>query len=407
MKIPGKKNKAKILYLSYDGLTDPLGQSQILPYLTGLSDKGHDITIISFEKRLKYQKFKTEIQHVCTSHHLAWLPMEYHKFPVVLSTLYNLFRLKRKVKNLHAEDALSIIHCRSYLTSLVGLWAKKRWGVKFIFDMRGFWADERVEGALWPLGNPLFKMIYHYFKDKEKQFISGSDHIVCLTENASTEIRSWNLGSTPITIIPTCVDLALFKPGGTEAEKTAFRKKLSFDPDDFILVYVGSWGTWYLTKEIIDFFSVLKSEHEKSKLLILTPDEPDLGNYEFTSSVVIKSVSRREVPGFLNIADAAVCFIKPGFSKKASSATKMAEGWAMNLPVVTNGGWGDIDKLKDQGMPLLITATPAEYHAVAMYLKDRRERPDGRQWIIGKFDLDSGIRRYDLIYRSLAPELEG
>ena len=31
------KNYLGILYLTYDGITDPLGQSQILPYLFGLS----------------------------------------------------------------------------------------------------------------------------------------------------------------------------------------------------------------------------------------------------------------------------------------------------------------------------------------------------------------------------------
>ena len=38
----------KILYLTYDGLSDPLGQSQILPYIFKLN-KEHDFDIISFE----------------------------------------------------------------------------------------------------------------------------------------------------------------------------------------------------------------------------------------------------------------------------------------------------------------------------------------------------------------------
>ena len=29
----------KVVFLSYDGITDPLGQSQILPYLFGISSK--------------------------------------------------------------------------------------------------------------------------------------------------------------------------------------------------------------------------------------------------------------------------------------------------------------------------------------------------------------------------------
>ena len=41
---------ATVLYLSYDGLLDPLGQSQILPYLEKISAGGHSLTIISHEK---------------------------------------------------------------------------------------------------------------------------------------------------------------------------------------------------------------------------------------------------------------------------------------------------------------------------------------------------------------------
>ena len=41
----------KVLYITYDGMTDPLGQSQVLPYLVGLSEKGYKFTILSFEKK--------------------------------------------------------------------------------------------------------------------------------------------------------------------------------------------------------------------------------------------------------------------------------------------------------------------------------------------------------------------
>ena len=52
----------KVLYLSYDGLTDPLGQSQVLPYIIGLGAKGFEFIIISFEKAQNYQKEKERIE---------------------------------------------------------------------------------------------------------------------------------------------------------------------------------------------------------------------------------------------------------------------------------------------------------------------------------------------------------
>jgi hypothetical protein len=41
---------AKVLYFSYDGLLDPLGQSQIIPYVSAISAAGHCVTIFSYEK---------------------------------------------------------------------------------------------------------------------------------------------------------------------------------------------------------------------------------------------------------------------------------------------------------------------------------------------------------------------
>jgi len=47
-----------VLYISYDGMTDPLGQSQVLPYLVNLSASGYNFTILSCEKKKKYKKNK-------------------------------------------------------------------------------------------------------------------------------------------------------------------------------------------------------------------------------------------------------------------------------------------------------------------------------------------------------------
>ena len=44
------QDNQSILYLSYDGILDPLGQSQIMPYLYGLSEKEYEISVISYEK---------------------------------------------------------------------------------------------------------------------------------------------------------------------------------------------------------------------------------------------------------------------------------------------------------------------------------------------------------------------
>lgn len=53
------------LYISYDGMTDPLGQSQVLPYLSGIAAAGYKVTLISAEKEEKFLAIRDEIQRIC------------------------------------------------------------------------------------------------------------------------------------------------------------------------------------------------------------------------------------------------------------------------------------------------------------------------------------------------------
>ena len=147
------------------------------------------------------------------ANNIDWRPIPYTKSPPVLSTVYDVYKIKRLAFQLQQEKNFSIVHCRSYIASLVGVQMKKEFGIKFIFDMRGLWADERVDGKLWNLKNPTYRSVYTYFKKKEKQFLETADYTISLTQNAKEEILSWNYiqdKSLNIEVIPCCVDLNLF-----------------------------------------------------------------------------------------------------------------------------------------------------------------------------------------------------
>ena len=47
---------------------------------------------------------------------------------------------------------------------------KMSYRTKFIFDMRGFWADERVEGDLWNLKNIIIGGFIIFLKRKKDSF---------------------------------------------------------------------------------------------------------------------------------------------------------------------------------------------------------------------------------------------
>ena len=203
-----------ILYLSYDGLTDPLGRSQILPYLVGLSQHGFHFAVISFEKKNAMAQEGAIVSELCKAAGIEWYPCRYHKSPQVLSTISDLWVMHRKAKKLMKNTGFRIIHARSYPAALVASRLSLSTGIPWLFDMRGFWADERKESGLWPQQNPLYAVIYRFFKRKEQWFFQQAAHTVSLTELAREEICSTQglVRNDRVSVIPCCADFQLFDP---------------------------------------------------------------------------------------------------------------------------------------------------------------------------------------------------
>jgi glycosyltransferase involved in cell wall biosynthesis len=387
-----------VAYLSYDGLTDPLGQSQILPYTLGLSKQGYSITIISFEKKAALETSRDKMKELLAAHQITWIPLSYTKWPPVLSTVWDIWRLRQTIIKLNRINPIQLTHCRSYITALVGQQLKRKLNIRFLFDMRGFWADERVEGNIWNLNNLLYRIIYRYFKKKEKEFWSNADHIISLTENARQELMKHGV-QVPITVIPTCVDLGHFDIKKIPLiSRVNQRKRLGIGEDSFLLIYAGSWGTWYLTAEMLQFFESLRQQKSNTHFLILSPDAVNVPE-QLQSYITHRKASREEMPALLACGDASVFFIKPSFSKKASSATKLGELVSMQLPVVTNAGWGDIQEFHGNGIMVIPDTSQQNLAMGAAWVASAK--PAWPNALLEKLSLTHGVKQYQSVYISL------
>lgn len=404
-----------VLYLSYDGMTDPLGQSQVLPYIIGLGKKGYNFTLISAEKPERYQQYREEIEQICSDNNIDWQPIIYTKRPPVLSTIIDIIKINRKAKQLHQKKEFKIIHCRSYITSLIGLGFKKKYGTKFIFDMRGFWADERVDGKIWDLKNPLLKWVYKFFKKKEHTFIKEADHIISLTHNAKDEIVSWGINSEvkdKVTVIPTCADFDHFDyKRFSEEDKVNVRKELGLVESDFVLNYLGSIGTWYLLDEMLEFFNVLQGHKPNAKFVFYTTEPADVilkrikKNNISEESIRIKALNRADIPIHLSIVDLGIFFIQPVYSKKASSPTKQAELMGMGIPLICNSGVGDVDYVIEKYKTgILVDDFDSSSYNYAIKEIDELGNLNKKDiFESGKdyYSLQKGINSYSSIYRKI------
>jgi glycosyltransferase involved in cell wall biosynthesis len=167
------------------------------------------------------------------------------------------------------------------------------------------------------------------------------------------------------------------------------RTSLKLSQNSFVLLYLGSLGTWYLKDEMLTFFSLLKTKEPSAKFLILTPD---IDSINPTDDIIVLTVTRSEVPVYCTLANAALCFIQPSFSKMASSATKVGEVLAMGIPIISNTGWGDMEIFSKSTSAISICDLKAL--ADFNYLKLNSNPDDARAFAEANFSLQTGIAKY-------------
>ena len=408
---------ANVLYITFDGITDPLGRSQILPYLKGLSQHGHSIHILSQEKPQHLKREGQAVKKILGSHHISWDHIPYKNKPPILQPLIQRRRIRQLAKQIIAEKKIDLTHCRSYMAGWVGFQIKKQFGIPFVFDMRGFWPDERKEGGLWPTQNPLYRLVYLRVKQLEKRLLFHAEHIVSLTHKGKRIIEGWDHIKNfegHISVIPCCADLKHFDPSKYSAtDKKQLRKTYNLNEEDLVIGYVGSLGTWYMLDEMLDAFAHWKQQEKNLKLFFLSninQDEllPMLSRRGIPrESIRTQSTSYDNVPKHMAMFDVGLFFILPVFSKSASSPVKQGEMLSMGLPVICNRGVGDTDKVIEEVDSSLIVNDfdASSYQAVARVFSDKdfrgsvalQCRPTAKKW----FDVNHGIASYNNIYNDI------
>lgn len=405
------------LFLSYDGLADPLGQSQILPYLKGIAHNGYTIHIVTPEKNISPEKaecIKSELE----KYNIKWYYFNYHKKPPVISTILDIFIMKRITRKIIRENNIGLIHCRGYITGLLGNYYRKKKKIPFVFDMRGFFADERKESGNWNMKNPVYSMIYKWFKKKEILFFSNADFIISLTNKGKNiitkDILHKNMNN--IEIIPCCTDLMKFNLTLANPEhREEIRKKLNIPGNAVVFTYLGSAGTWYMLPEMMDFFVAISRDVPGSIFLFITNDTPAMiwkaveGKKHDAGKYRIISLPSDKVPEYISVSDWGLFFIKPVFSKQASSPTKFAEFLAMGVPVIVNKGVGDVDEVvTNENAGIIVNGfTAEEYSAAINKIKNfnRKEKSFYREIAIKHFALDNGVKKYAEVYRRVINSL--
>jgi glycosyltransferase involved in cell wall biosynthesis len=390
-----------VLYISYDGLLEPLGQSQVLAYLEILATH-YRIHLISFEKsRDLRDKRKVEALRDRTGAvGIRWTSLTYHKAPSILATAWDIFVGGMVAFSMALRHRIRIVHVRSYVPALMAVAACRFTNAKLLFDIRGFWVDERVDGGLWPANG----WLYRSAKRVEKVLFRSADHIVTLTHASARAIKSFPYLSDrvpPVSVIPTCADLDRFCMGDARQD------------DTFVLGYVGSVGSWYLFDHLLSCFKALRAIHPDSRMLIVNKSEHSLIRSSIAragidpSLVDVRAADYADVPPLVRRMSAGGALIKPAYSKLASAPTKLAEYLGCGVPCLGNSGVGDMKEiLEGEGVGVVLSDFSNQALAEGMKELVRLVRNPTtarrcRETATRFFSLEVGAARYQEIYECL------
>ena len=174
-------NKKTIKFITYDGILEPIGDSQVLSYLKYIS-KTHYIKLLSYEKKNDLNNIKNLNikKNYLKKLNIEWKILKYHDYLSFISTLHNI--INGYIDNLIdlIKNKIDIFHIRGPLPGLLVITFLYFFNIKFIFDMRGFWADEKVDRLGWKKNS----IVYKFFKKIEKILLVKSNSVVCLTKDS-------------------------------------------------------------------------------------------------------------------------------------------------------------------------------------------------------------------------------
>lgn len=389
------------LYLTRNGLLEPLGQSQVLAYLRGLS-RDYRITLITYEKDEDRSDAARmgRVHAECDRLGIRWLPQRFRPRPKVIAPALSMLRMVWLVRHEVKVQGAQLIHARSYIPAAVALIVSRLTGVPFIFDMRALWPEELITAGRLRRGSLLHRAIVA----AERACLQRAGAVVSLTHAAVDHLdRVYpdDMAGQRVAVIPTCADLDRFVPG---AQRPARR-------------VIGCLGTvlsgWFQLDWLASFLTLAAERDPDAVFELTTRDDPERvraaldPDGRLVERLRIAPSTPEDVHRVLQEQTASVMFFTDGVGKLGSSPTRMAEILGCGLPVVANDGVGDVARIvRDYRVGALAQSSDPEAMATAWsellaLLDDPNLASRCRKAAEEVFSLETGTAAYARLYHQL------
>ena len=327
----------KCLYITYDGLLDPLGQSQVLPYIKSLVSKGHTFTIISFEKQDRSADLIVALEKHLATYGIRWERLTFKKgnlkfFSRVISGVIAIWKNRLRSK-------YDVVHLRGFMPAAIYKASLLR--TPFIYDIRAFigeWVDiGKIKERTW-LGRFLIGL--------DRRSVESASGLVVLDKSGALLLKEiYNIPSVPLKIIRTCTDTSLYLS----------KNKKTFTQDDknFKFVFLGGAIVPYRPDLALKFvYELIKKglnchidfinerDHEQIYLAAKEVNFP-------IDKINVYKLEKNSIPSALLQFDCGLIFNNPSRWRRVSSPTKFGEYLAAGLHTVALNGISVLEEFSE------------------------------------------------------------
>ena len=384
---------------------EQLGQSQVLPYVRSLAQV-RPFILVTFEKHADLINIhrRAQFEVLMRKTGIKWIALTYHHKPTSISKIYDIIIGFIVCAYICTTSSIKIVHSRGYIAAVIGLWIKLLFGVRFIFDMRGFWVDQRIELGIWHEDTTIVRIA----RFMEAKFLQRADVVFALSSAAVCAMNKWPavIGrEIRFEVVTTCTDLNLFKPPPPNLRERTHGQ--------FTVGYVGNAGPGYKLDLVLEMYLAIKRIKPLAKLKIVNRNDHILINKKLNAhgieSEVVELIScdYPQVPLQMWGIDLGIFFYEWRKANVSSVPTRMGEFLACGVPCLSDeSGVGFLNILEKESVGVVLRSlelseiNDAALRAVNLALENDIALKCS-EVARRHFSLEIGVANYERIYSEL------
>lgn len=350
------------------------------PFLEWFKNNGYEVHVAS--------NGEEELLHVDKKYNI---PFERLPFKT------NNIKAYKQLKELIDSNDYKLVHCHTpmggVITRLASISARKR-GLKVLYTAHGFHFYKGAPKKNWLIYYPVEKLLSRF-----------TDVLITINEEDYEIANEKKFKAEKIKLVHGVgIDLKKFRPQ-TNQMKAELRKKLGYQDEDFILIYVGELSYRKHQNILIRMVEMLKEDIPNLKLLLVGK-----GDYYNEYSSLIDALElnnfvhllgyRKDVPELMLLSDIAV-----SSSRQEGLPVNVMEAMAVGLPLVVSNCRGNKDLVSNNENGYVVEMDDVVKFADSvrkLYISKELRVKFGENGleIIKRYSLENILKEMELIYSS-------